>query len=208
MKAKKPRKILMSLIVILVILIISAFVYFGLTGFSIGLSKVDPLPEQINLGLDLTGGVYAVYQADQEDLTGPVFAAKIDATMGALRNRLDAKGFTEATVVAQGSDRIRVEVPINDTTEMRDPSAILAFIGEPAKLDGGRSWARAGVASYEWTLSNGSKAVGPVVERIYQRPGTYSEILKVSESAGRRAYDFAVVQVVGHQQNVKHGEGA
>jgi len=135
MKAKKPHKILTSLIVILVVLVIGAAVYFGLTGFSIGLSKVDPLPEQVNLGLDLTGGVYAVYQADQEDLDGPVFAAKIDATMGALRNRLDAKGFTEATVVAQGSDRIRVEVPINDTTEMRDPSAILAFIGEPAKLE-------------------------------------------------------------------------
>lgn len=135
MKEKKPRKVLMSLIVIFIILLITAIVYFGLTGFSIGLSKVDPLPQQVNLGLDLTGGVYAVYQADQADMESGLFGAKISATMEALRNRLDAKGFTEATVVAQGSDRIRVEVPINDTTEMRDPSKILAFIGEPALLE-------------------------------------------------------------------------
>lgn len=135
MKEKKPRKIFMSLIVLFVVLLVSAFVFFGLTGFSIGLSKVDPLPEQINLGLDLTGGVYAVFQADQADMESGLFAAKIDATMGALRNRLDRKGFTEATVVAQGNDRIRVEVPINDTTEMNDPSAILKFIGDPAKLE-------------------------------------------------------------------------
>lgn len=120
---------------VIIILVVCALVYLGMTGFSIGLSKVDPLPEQVNLGLDLTGGVYAVYQADQGDMEANIFAGKISATMDSLRNRLDKKGFTEATVVPQGSNRIRVEVPINDTSEIKDPSKILEFIGKPAFLE-------------------------------------------------------------------------
>jgi len=80
------------------------------------------------------------------------------------------------------------------------------WVGEPAKLDGSRSWARAGVARYEWTFSDGSKASGPVVTRVYVRPGTYSEILKVTDRTGRSAYDFAVVQVVERQEVGKQGE--
>lgn len=78
-----------------------------------------------------------------------------------------------------------------------------AWVGEPVKLDGSRSWARSGVARYEWTLSDGSTATGPSVTRIYRRPGTYSEILKVTDRAGRNAYDFAVVQIVERQQVAK-----
>ncbi len=134
MKEKKPRRVLMTLLIVFIVLLVAAIIYFFLTGFGIGIYKVDPIQEQVNLGLDLTGGVYAVYQAEQGDTDSAVFAAKIEATIGALRNRLDQKGFTEANVIAQGSDRIRVEVPINDTSEIKDPSAILKFIGEPAEL--------------------------------------------------------------------------
>ena len=51
------------------------------------------------------------------------------------RNRLDAKGFTEATIVRQGTDRIRVEIPINETSDTTDPNEISMFIGKPAKLE-------------------------------------------------------------------------
>ena len=135
MKEKKPRRVLMTLIIVLIVLLVAAIIYFFMTGFNIGIYKVDPIQEQVNLGLDLTGGVYAVYQAEQGDTDDAVFAAKIEATIGALRNRLDQKGFTEANVIAQGSDRIRVEVPINETSDMKDPSAILEFIGKPAVLE-------------------------------------------------------------------------
>jgi murein DD-endopeptidase MepM/ murein hydrolase activator NlpD len=80
------------------------------------------------------------------------------------------------------------------------------WVGETAKLDGSRSWARTGVNRHEWTFSDGSKASNPVVARTYQRPGTYSEILKVTDRSGRSAYDFAVVQVVDRQEGVKGGE--
>lgn len=80
------------------------------------------------------------------------------------------------------------------------------WVGEPATLDGSRSWARGGVARYAWTFSDGSTAAGPVVTRSYQRPGTYSEILKVTDRDGRSAYDFAVVQVVERPGTTKRDE--
>jgi murein DD-endopeptidase MepM/ murein hydrolase activator NlpD len=80
------------------------------------------------------------------------------------------------------------------------------WVGETAKLDGSRSWARTGVNRYEWTFSDGSKASGPVVARTYQHPGTYSEILKVTDRSGHSAYDFAVVQVVDRQEGPKRDE--
>jgi murein DD-endopeptidase MepM/ murein hydrolase activator NlpD/dienelactone hydrolase len=73
----------------------------------------------------------------------------------------------------------------------------LAGLGEPVVLDGSRSWAQSGpVASFEWTFGDGTTATGPRVERTYARPGSYSEILKVTDRFGRVDYDFAVVQVL------------
>ena len=116
---------------VVIVLIFSVAVYFGMTGFQIGIYKMDPLYEQVSLGLDLTGGGYAVYQAVQGDLTADEFQSKMDTTLGVLRKRLDEKGYTEATVVIQGSDRIRVEIPSKE----EDASAVFAAIFTPAVLE-------------------------------------------------------------------------
>ena len=73
----------------------------------------------------------------------------------------------------------------------------LASVGEIVALDGSRSWCAAGaVARFEWTFGDGSTADGPRVRRTYDRPGSYSEVLKVVDARGRVDYDFAVVQVI------------
>ena len=69
----------------------------------------------------------------------------------------------------------------------------LAKVGETVTLDGNKSW---NAASFEWSLSMGMRALGPVQQIRYERPGTYSEILKVTDAQGQVDYDFAVVQVV------------
>lgn len=77
----------------------------------------------------------------------------------------------------------------------------LLWTGESALLDGSKSWSAAGgKLHYEWTFSDGSTAIGPRVERRYDQAGTYSEILKVTDSAGNVDYDFQVVQVIDRQQ--------
>lgn len=88
--------------------------------------KYDGFVHSINLGLDLKGGVYAVYQADDEDLTD----TRMNGTVSQLTNLLTGKGYTEATVVREGSNRIRVEVP-----DVDEPGEIFQIIGSPAELE-------------------------------------------------------------------------
>ncbi|MBE0534974.1 MAG: peptidoglycan DD-metalloendopeptidase family protein [Phycisphaerae bacterium] len=72
----------------------------------------------------------------------------------------------------------------------------LVFTGETVQLDGSKSWSRNGIKRYEWTFCSGTRAEGTRVERIYDRPGQYNEVLKVTDSAGKTAWDFAVVCVI------------
>lgn len=94
--------------------------YFNYNGF------INSIP----LGLDLSGGVSAVYEAslsgtsNTKDLNGA-----IESTISRLENMLYDEGFSEATVVRQGERRIRIEVPnLTDTSELFD------IIGKPASL--------------------------------------------------------------------------
>jgi murein DD-endopeptidase MepM/ murein hydrolase activator NlpD len=73
----------------------------------------------------------------------------------------------------------------------------LAWTGEIVQLDGSKSWSRAGpVERFDWTFGDGTTARGARAARTYDRPGSFSEILKVTDRDGRVDYDFAVVQVL------------
>lgn len=121
----------------IIVLAFGAIVYFLMAGFSVGIYDVGPLPNKVPLGLDLTGGVYAVYETEQGEFTNEEFNAKLETTVSVLRNRLDEKGYTEATIVRQGESRIRVEIPINETnkTESDNPNEITAFISDTGLLE-------------------------------------------------------------------------
>jgi murein DD-endopeptidase MepM/ murein hydrolase activator NlpD len=74
---------------------------------------------------------------------------------------------------------------------------VFATVGTTVVLDGSRSWSRSGpVARYDWAFDDGSTATGATAERVYKKPGTYSEILKITDRDGRIEYDFAAVQVL------------
>ena len=72
------------------------------------------------------------------------------------------------------------------------PHALL-WAGQTAVLDGSSSFGRD--LRYEWTFTDGGGATGARQTRVYDKPGTYCEILKVTDGAGRIDYDFAVVHV-------------
>ena len=127
-KAKNPRaRALISLVAIIVVVAVCAFL--GLNGFGKGtmINYLKPWGDAISLGLDLRGGVYTVYQAENNG--DPDFDTKMESTVSILTSRLTRQGFTEATVTRQGSDRIRVEIP-----NVSDPNQILTIIGTPAQL--------------------------------------------------------------------------
>jgi murein DD-endopeptidase MepM/ murein hydrolase activator NlpD len=73
----------------------------------------------------------------------------------------------------------------------------LAWAGDVVVLDGSRSWTANGeITHYQWIFDDGSTASGAKVERTYDRPGSYSEILKITNSDGKTDYDFAQTMIV------------
>ena len=113
------RQGVIPLIVLLVLL--AAVLYVALFGLSIGIYEVKPMAQLIKeqkLGLDLTGGFSAVYQA--KDTSIEDFDSKMESAVNVYRERLDGKGMTEATVTRQDQDKIRVEIP----STQQDPNTI------------------------------------------------------------------------------------
>lgn len=126
----KRKKSIVWLSVILVAL--CAFGFLALNGMTIGRVTVKPLASAIKQGLDLTGGVSAVYEA--ADINDPDLQENLGAVMAVFRTRLDAEGFTEATVTQQGTSRIRIEIPINKSQQIEDPNEITSYLVATAKV--------------------------------------------------------------------------
>ena len=119
----KKKSWLTLCITLLLIVLIGAL---AINGLQIGKYILKPVSKAISLGLDLRGGIYAVYQGDT---TAEDFDTQMDATVTIMINRLTAEGYTEATVTRQGADRIRIEIP-----DVQDPNEILTIVGTPAHL--------------------------------------------------------------------------
>lgn len=82
----------------------------------------------IKLGLDLKGGVTAVYNTEQ--LEDGDLNAQIEATMARLGDLIASKGYSEATIAKQGTSQIRIEVP-----DVEDTQALLNIIETPELLE-------------------------------------------------------------------------
>ncbi|MFP4106029.1 MAG: PKD domain-containing protein [Phycisphaerae bacterium] len=69
--------------------------------------------------------------------------------------------------------------------------------GRAVTLDATRCIPRAGEAiqSYRWEFGDGSGSDQPVVQRVYDAPGHYSEQLTIRTAGGYEARDFAQVRV-------------
>lgn len=126
-KAVKKKSTITKLVLIGVALVLGLILTFCPMRFGFTLYYPFCSSESISLGLDLKGGVYAVYQATNDDTDN--FDSKMEGTRSSLESLLVSKGYPEATVVREGSDRIRVEVP-----DVEDTSDILGIIGEPAEI--------------------------------------------------------------------------
>ncbi|MDD3394945.1 MAG: protein translocase subunit SecD [Anaerotignum sp.] len=115
----KTKGRLMLLLMLIIALGLSALTYYG-----IGEDKRFSVND-IKQGLDLSGGVDIVYQADKEDVTDEEMAAAISLLQG----RLDWKGWTEAEAAKEGTNRIRVQIP-----GVEDAEEAIQEIGQTAQL--------------------------------------------------------------------------
>ena len=99
---------IIGLCVMLVLTIV--FGYLGFNGMPLdsrGLYRLLPWmpttnaenwPESLALGLDLRGGVYVEYSAQQPDEIEGSFDALMDGTIAVIQQRLTDKGYPESTV--------------------------------------------------------------------------------------------------------------
>ena len=65
----------------------------------------------------------------------------------------------------------------------------LIWAGQKATLDASRSWGQG--LKFEWTFTEGGTAEKPKVERTYEKPGVFAEILKITDADGRVDYERA-----------------
>lgn len=129
---KKKRAIAILCVLTVLIVLGTVFGFVSLDNGELGTKDYIAYPKAIKLGLDLKGGVYAVFNAEKTDsMTDDEYKQKLDGTAQGLSRLLFGQGYTEAQVSVSEIDRqIRVEVP-----DVDDPDEIFELIGRPATLE-------------------------------------------------------------------------
>jgi len=89
----------------------------------------QPIMKNINLGLDLRGGLRVVLEA-QEKEGQKVTPDTIQKAVGILRDRVDKLGVKETALYPQGDDRVVVEIAGED-----DPEAAVDILKNTAQLE-------------------------------------------------------------------------
>lgn len=115
----KTKGRLMLLLMLVVALGLSALTYYG-----IGKDKRFSVND-IQQGLDLSGGVDIVYEADKQNVSDEEMSAAISLLQG----RLDWNGWAEAEAAQEGTNRIRVQIP-----GVEDAEKAIQEIGQTAQL--------------------------------------------------------------------------
>jgi len=94
----------------------------------VGIGPAGPIQDKIKLGLDISGGVYVVLEA-QTDATGTELRSLMDQTQAIIEQRVNGMGLTEPVITIEGENRIRVELPGVEKTE-----DAIQTIGSTARL--------------------------------------------------------------------------
>jgi len=67
--------------------------------------------ENINLGLDLKGGMYILLRADTKSIPPSKISEAVNGAIEKIRNRIDSYGVKETSIQTQGSNAILVQIP-------------------------------------------------------------------------------------------------
>ena len=162
MKYNMTKKVCYSIIIAAMAIGFTLIAIFGIDENGSGSAK------DINLGLDLAGGVSITYEIQEDNPT----SQDVDDTIYKLQKRVEGKS-TESQVYKAGDNRITVEIP-----GVTDANEILQELGTPGSLefldsDGYAAWANGeeytplltgsdvkGAQAYTDTSSNSSSSFG------------------------------------------------
>lgn len=84
----------------------------------------------MSLGLDLSGGIHLVYEADLSQIGDENPTEAVRGAIDIIQNRVNAYGVSEPIIQKQGTDRISIQLP-----GIRDMEEAVALIGQTAQLD-------------------------------------------------------------------------
>lgn len=113
---------------LLIVAIIVGTAFVAVNGLTIGSLSVDSAGDQLNLGLDIKGGVVVVYEAITDE-TGDALQKTMDQTKQIIGKRVNELGLTEPIITLQGENRIRIELP-----GVENPDEAIDVIGKTALL--------------------------------------------------------------------------
>ena len=116
---KKSKAIVILLCILLILVGVTYIDFFGVN------AEGDGSASDINLGLDLAGGVSITYQVVGEEEPS---TTDMNDTIAKLQKRVE-KYSTEAIVYQEGADRINIEIP-----GVSDANEILQELGRPGSL--------------------------------------------------------------------------
>ena len=119
MKYSLTKKISYSIIILMLLVGLTLTTIFGMNGKGYGSAK------DINLGLDLAGGVSITYEIQEDNPT----SQDIEDTIYKLEKRIEGRS-TESQVYKEGDKRITVEIP-----GVTDANEILTELGTPGSLE-------------------------------------------------------------------------
>jgi SecD/SecF fusion protein len=170
---KKNRGIVALLLVVLVTVFFgyTAAVGFGPTGT--GSAK------NINLGLDLSGGVSITYQAKDSNPSSEDMAD----TIYKLQKRVEQYS-TEAQVYQEGLDRINVEIP-----GVTDANAILEELGQPGSLCFIEQEDADGNSNFEYDSTQGGYVLSRSLDEIREAGSVVLEGSDVADAEGGATQD-------------------
>lgn len=168
-----------AIIVLLIfVLLLGGFGYSSLVGFgSDGYGSAG----NINLGLDLEGGVSITYQVvgdeapDQDDMSDTIFK---------LQKRVDAYS-TESVVYQEGEDRINIEIP-----GVSDANAILEELGKPGSLYFIAETGADGSLNYQGAWAPDGSIVYTLTKTIDELKADGSVVLEGTDVKDARAASF------------------
>lgn len=113
----------------IVVVVIAFLAYIAAFGLQIGGKQIHNVLDEehgIRRGIDLAGGSELVFEAADDKIE--VTDKDIEAAQQVLQTRLTAQGYTEATVVKHGENRIKVSIPGEDIENAEE------LLGKTAKL--------------------------------------------------------------------------
>ena len=116
------------ILLVLILAIIATGVFVALEGIEIGSFKLGKAKDEVDLGLELAGGVYVILEAET-DAKGEELKKLMEQTKAILSQRVDGLGIADPTIVIEGEKRIRLEL-----AGVEDPQEAIDLIGKTAQL--------------------------------------------------------------------------